>query len=375
MTAVAALPRAFRARGFFLSHNFTSHTKKVKIYNMQKKSEIYFLLGLLLVIAILTLFIFRPFIYVLFLAVVVATAFQPLYKRILKSYKERSGLASLTSTIIVLIIVIVPVSFLTVQVFREASSLYLSVANNNSGMIASNTTGAIEKIKQVFPIFKNVSFDFSRYAEQILQKLLPYWGTLLANVISIITSIFIFLIALYYMFKDGEKLKKAILELSPLKDSYDRTIFSKMQIAINSIVKGNLIVAILQGAVTAVGFLIFGVPSAILWGTVTSIAALVPSVGTSLVVFPAVLFLFFTGSPFASIGLALWGIFAVGLIDNMLGPKLVERGIQIHPFLILLSVLGGLAMFGPIGFLVGPIVLSLLFTLTKIYSDVIHQQL
>ncbi|KKT76894.1 MAG: hypothetical protein UW70_C0009G0002 [Candidatus Peregrinibacteria bacterium GW2011_GWA2_44_7] len=180
--------------------------------------------------------------------------------------------------------------------------------------------------------------------------------------------------ALYYAFKDGETFKKSLVSLSPLQDIHDIQIFNKLTLAINAVIKGNLTVALVQGAVTTVGLLIFGVPSAILWGSITAVTALIPGLGTSLVVIPSVLFLFFTGETISAIGLLIWGLTAVGLVDNVLGPKLVEKGMQVHPFLILLSILGGLGLFGALGFILGPILLSLLFALLEIYVTLRKEQ-
>ena len=117
-----------------------------------------------------------------------------------------------------------------------------------------------------------------------------------------------------------------------------------------------------------VGFWIFGVPNAILWGSFAAIAALIPGIGTALVLTPAILFLFARGEIFSAIGLLAWGVGVVGLIDNFLGPRLMGRGIELHPLIILLSVLGGIGFFGPIGFLLGPLIVSLFFALLDIYS-------
>lgn len=184
---------------------------------------------------------------------------------------------------------------------------------------------------------------------------------------SYIVGIFIFLISLYFLFKDGHKLKKAVIALSPLQDIHDEAIFNKISLAINSVIKGNLAVALIQGTLTAIGFAIFGIPNATLWGSVATITALIPGIGTTLVLFPAILYLLLTEKMLFAIGLLLWGVLVVGLADNVLRPKLVEQGIRLHPFLILLSIFGGLSFFGPLGFLLGPLVLSLLFALLEIY--------
>mgnify|MGYP001572074651 FL=1 len=183
-------------------------------------------------------------------------------------------------------------------------------------------------------------------------------------------GIFIFLVALYYLFKDGDKLKTAVVSLSPLQDIHDETIFNKLEVTINSVIRGSLAIALIQGILTAIGFAIFGVPNATLWGSVAAIAALVPGIGTALVLLPAILYLYLSGETLSAVGLLLWGMTAVGLVDNFLGPKLVERGMQLHPFLILLSILGGISFFGPLGFLLGPLILGLLFALLEVYSAI-----
>ena len=119
---------------------------------------------------------------------------------------------------------------------------------------------------------------------------------------------------------------------------------------------------------TGLGLWIFGFDRAILWGSIAAIGALVPGVGTVVVFIPAVLFSIVTGSYVTAIGVALWGALAVGFIDNLLGPYLMSRGNKMHPFLILLSVLGGMLLFGPIGFIIGPVVTSLFIVLLELYS-------
>ena len=344
-----------------------------------QKSELYFLLASLAGIFILVFFIFKPFFYALVLAIVFAIVFRPLHKKMLTLTRDRKGLAAFLATISVLIVVVVPLAFLGIQIFQEATGLYSSLAQNG---------GATDPLRQSFSeasLFRGVgdilqslarfspvpidSLDINQYLKQGLSWLLQHLGSLFANVAKAIMGVFIFLVALYYLFKDGHKLKKAVVALSPLRDIYDETIFSKLALAINSVIRGSLTVALVQGILTAVGFAIFGVPNATLWGSVAAIAALIPGIGTALVLLPAIFYLFFNGETFFAVGLFLWGMTAVGLIDNFLGPKLVERGIRLHPFLILLSILGGIGFFGPLGFLLGPLVLSLFFVLLEIYFD------
>ena len=335
-----------------------------------KKSKLYFLLALLAGIFALAFFIFKPFLYVLILAIVFATVFGPLHKRILAMTRDRKGLAALFATISVLIVVILPLSFLGIQIFQEAMGLYSSLAKNGSATDLSRAVGdTIQNLTRFSPVPID-PLNINQYLKQGLSWLLQHLGPLFANIAKGMISIFIFLVALYYLFKDGHKLKRAVVTLSPLQDVHDETIFNKLALAINSVVRGNLMVALVQGVLTAIGFAIFGVPNATLWGSVATITALIPGIGTALVLLPAILYLFFSGETIFAVGLLLWGMTAVGLVDNFFGPKLVERGMRLHPFLILLSVLGGIGFFGPLGFLLGPLVLSLLFALLEIYFSI-----
>ena len=184
-----------------------------------------------------------------------------------------------------------------------------------------------------------------------------------------------FLIAFYFFLKDGKKLKNYIVALSPLDDSDDELIVSRLKLAVSAAMKGNLLIGLIQGTLTGIGFAIFGVPNAVLWGSVAVIAAFLPGIGTSLVLAPAIIFLFVTGNTFGGVGLLIWGIIAVGLIDNLLGPRLVGRGMQLHPLAVFVAVLGGLSLFGPLGFLLGPLAVSVCLALVDIYTSLKAQQI
>lgn len=333
-----------------------------------QKSELYFLLILLAGIFILAFFIFKPFLYALTLAIVFATIFQPLHKKILVITRERERLAAFLATVSVLIVVVAPLTFLGIQIFQEASWLYSSLVENGGATDLSRGIGGyLQSLVRFSPVPIETSFDINQYLKQGLSWLLQHLGPLFANVAKAMVGVFIFLVALYYLFKDGRKLKTIVVALSPLQDIHDETIFNKLSLAVNSVIKGSLAVALVQGTLTAIGFAIFGVPNATLWGSVAAITALIPGIGTALVLLPAILYLYFSGATLFAIGLLVWGVVAVGLVDNFLGPKLVERGMRLHPFLILLSILGGMGFFGPLGFLLGPLVLSLFFALLEIY--------
>ncbi|MFZ2303251.1 MAG: AI-2E family transporter [Minisyncoccia bacterium] len=334
-----------------------------------QKSELYFLVTLLVGMSIVTFFIFQPFLYALILGVIFATVFSPVHKILLSRLRGNKGLAALVTTIFVLVVIVVPVTLLSTQIFQEATSLYSSLIDN--GGIAGLLKSIEDLVRSIgIPFMPTSALDFGQYVKQGLSFLLEHLGTIFSNVAKIIVGIIVLFIALYYLFKDGHELRKSVIALSPLSDVYDETIFRKLELAINSVVRGSISVALVQGVLTAIGLYIFGVPNPVLWGSVASVTALIPGVGTSLVLIPSILFLFFTGSEAGAVGLLIWGIVAVGLVDNVLGPKIVGKGAKLHPFLILLSILGGIGLFGPIGFLFGPLALALLFAFLEIYSTI-----
>lgn len=332
-----------------------------------KKSEFYFILALLVGISILTFLIFKPFLYTFFLAVIFATVFAPVHKKMLTLAHNKRGLAALLTTALILIVIVVPITFLGTQIFKEGTALYVSLIDN--GEAVSFLHGVEDVLRGLGTPFASTDpLDFGQYMKQGLSWMIQHLGVIFSNVARIAAGIFILLIALYYLLKEGPVLKKFVVAMSPLQDAHDEIIFRKLSLAINSVVRGSILVGLTQGVLAAIGLAIFGVPNPVLWGSVAAITSLIPGVGTALVLVPSILFLLFVGETTSAVGLLVWGILAVGLVDNVLGPKLTSRGVQIHPFLILLSILGGISLFGPIGFLFGPLTLSLLFVFLEIYA-------
>jgi len=330
--------------------------------------QLQFLTVSLIIISLIVFLIFRPFLYTLILAATFAVVFWPIHKRILTLTRERRSIAALLTTLLVVIFILTPLAVIGVQVFQEAWQLYTSIAQDGAeNGIFDAVKDFVAQIRGIIPVPIDISADVNQYLKGGLSWLLGHFGILFSSIAQLALHSFLFLFSFYYILKDGDEIKKKILFLSPLADTDDEKIFKKLHSAINSVVRGSLLIAVIQGTLTGIGLTIFGVPNSVLWGSVATITALLPAVGTSLVMLPAIAFLFVSGSTGPAIGLTIWALTAVGLIDNMLGPKLIESGIRIHPLLILLSALGGIAFFGPIGFLLGPLTLSLLFSLFETY--------
>ncbi|MCX6713507.1 MAG: AI-2E family transporter [Candidatus Vogelbacteria bacterium] len=333
-----------------------------------EKTRFYSLLGFLGIALVFTFFVLRPFLYPLILAGIFAIIFQPLYQQILKRVNGQELVATVLTILVLIVCIIIPLAFLSWQIFKEAELLYLTLSSNFDQQVI---VGLNQRLAEISPTLGNFSLDIDQYLKSGLVFLVQNLGVIFSNLARIFVSLFIFLLAFFFLLKDGDRLKRKIISFSPLSKDDDEAIIKKITVAINSVVKGSLFVAVLQGISCSAGFAIFGVPNPLMWGSLAVIGALIPGIGTALVLAPAILYLYFIGHIVGALGLLLWGIFAVGLIDNFLGPKFVGKGVGLHPFLILLSVFGGLSFFGPTGFVLGPLIVSLLFVLLDIYASIL----
>lgn len=336
------------------------------------KLQTYFFLATLLVVIVLVFFTFRPYFDVLLLAGTAAFIFKPLQDKIMSLVRRNVTVAAILTTFIVLLLVLVPLTLVGVQVFRETLNLYSSLSLNGAtvGFSERLQVFVAEYLPRLSPLVPRL--DVGQFAQRVIGLVIEDLGAVFTSVTRLFFALLLSLLALYYFLKDGHKLRKYLIVLSPLPDAYDNQVFQKLSVAVSSVIKGSLIVGIVQGVLTGVGFAIFGIPNPALWGSIAAVASLIPTIGTSLVSIPAIIYLFVVGPTSNAIGLIIWAIVAVGLVDNFLGPKLIEQGVNIHPFLILLSVLGGIGLFGPIGFLAGPLILSWLFALIDIYPSLVR---
>jgi predicted PurR-regulated permease PerM len=313
----------------------------------------------------------RPFIVTLGLAAVFAVVFNPLKRRLVM--RMPAGPAAFCTLIIGVVCVLVPASLLSVQIFNEAQSLYGTLSQPGSiSQVQEALTSFGTALEPTIPgsqaYFSAVSDNLTDYARRGLSWGLGHAGTLFTGTLTFLIHLFVFMMTLYYLLKEGPKLMDAVGRFSPLTKDETSTLVARLSTTINSVVRGSLVIALLQGLLTAIGFTIFGISNSILWGSLAVVAALIPTVGTGLIFIPAVLFLLYMGHAGSAIGLAVYGFLGVGIVDNLLRPYLLGGKASIHPLLILLSVLGGIALFGPGGLFLGPLVISLLLGLLSIYA-------
>lgn len=333
---------------------------------------IYFGSIILLVLAV-ALYVLWPFVGVLAMAAVLAVVLGPIYRFFLAKVKGRKTVAATITLVLFLFAIILPLIFITQSVFVESSNFYVSLSNRNVVSFEKINTAVESYTQRLFPQFH---FDAREKLVEFSLYIVNNLGAFFAGAASFGLKLFLAMFALFYFLRDGEKFKEHIMVLSPLPRKDDERVLDSLKTSINSIVVGSVTVAALQAAVIWLGFLIFGVPNPALCAIIVALAALFPGVGPSIVWIPATIYLFFFGGnfPYAWIGFVIYCPILFTFNDTFLGPKLIEKGSNIHPLLILFSILGGVVAFGPEGLILGPTILAFLFTLIRVYQDYVKER-
>jgi len=332
---------------------------------MNSHIERNFLFILLIIVIVLALAIFYPFLTVFILAAAFSVVLNPIYLWIKKhTYKNKSWFASLITIIAFLIGLCVPLFLVGTAVFNQTQNAYYSiVANGGADKFIDKVDSSINNF-----LPQGFSFDTRSKIEGLMQSFANNIASIFSSTLNTVVMFFIMILSMYYLLKDGGEWKKKLVSLLPLSDDNANAILKNLTASINRVLKGSFIIAIAQGILAFIGFSIFGVPNAAIWAVCVGLASFVPTLGTSIITVPAAIYLFVSGMHFQAIGLLCWAVLVVSTIDNLLSPYIISKDTDIPSLFILFSILGGIAILGPIGILIGPLVLSLLFSLVSIYK-------
>jgi predicted PurR-regulated permease PerM len=341
----------------------------MKINRVVEYSFFFLLLG---ISGYMVWLITSPFISAIALSAIIATICYPIYKRILKiTPRKNKSIAALVTTLLALVLVILPVIFVSSLVVGEVLSAYQTLTEDSELTIEGTVNQVEDAIKTYIPDFE------LNLTDQVRQIAEWFTGNITQIFAGTLSTLFIFTISLigsFYFFRDGKEFLQLLIRISPLPDKEDHIIFKRMAQAVRSVATGTLLVAMIQGVLVAIGFSFVGFDRVILWGSIAAVFAVIPGIGTSLIMFPAIFWLLYDGQLMSAIILAAWHLLVVGMADNVIGPYLMSRGNNLHPFIILIAVLGGISLFGPIGFIVGPVIVTLFIVLLEIYSQYIVQE-
>lgn len=339
-------------------------------------------------ILLLGFYIIKPFLLALLTGVIIAYLSYPLYEKSLK-YVKNKNFASFIVTISIVLLLAVLLTIVLGLILKEAISTYNSLGQTelNQSSLKTNFLKIVCKDENWLSCKSTKLFDtilpgneVDYYLNITIKKITGFIidnvKKFLVSIPSMLLNFFVMLFVIYYLLKDGESVIKRIKKILPLKEAHKHRVLERLHEIISALFYGNISIAILQGILGIIGFLIFGVSSPILWGFIMMVFAFIPYVGTALIWLPAALNLIFSGylennnsATIRGIMLIAYGIFVISSVDNVLKPKLIGVKAKIHPVFVLLGVLGGLSMFGFIGLILGPMVLALLMTIVDIYEE------
>ena len=335
-----------------------------------------------LILILVSLLIIKPFLTAVLTGIVLAYIFYPLYSRLYKKTSSKN-VSSLITSLLVILIITLPLFFILNTVSKEAYTTYLlfkqKLVSEQFLTECTPTDKIVCKISNFLSDKINdpqTKYYFDATVKGATTKITGSISNILFSIPIFLLDLFIILFVMFFLFRDGKTFVDKIERIMPLRGKYRNRVLKRLNNMTYAIIYGSIIIAVIQGNLGGLGFLIFGLPSPLLWGIVMIFASLIPYIGSSIIWFPAALLLLFNGylnfetTPIIKgILLILYGVFIVGTVDNILKPKIIGDKGGLHPVLVLLGVVGGLHFLGFIGVIIGPIILGMLVTFVEIYEE------
>ncbi|MFP4080981.1 MAG: AI-2E family transporter [Ectothiorhodospira sp.] len=345
---------------------------------MQESLERRSFLILLVLVTGLFLYLMKPFFGAVLWACIIGVLFHPVQVRLEARWGDRPILTALTTLTLCVVMVVIPVLFVLGSFLREGAALYQAL---QTGQIDPGVY--LDRIRQAFPVIQELLDRFQVDVEGLKQRLgdtaLTTSGFIAQNTLQVGRNTLQFFISLglmlylaFFLLRDGEKLLLLLERALPIGDERERLLFARFSEVARATVKGNLVVATIQGTLGGLIFWILGIPGALLWGVVMILLSLIPVVGAGLIWAPVAIYLFAVGDWVQGLVLVLFGAGVIGLVDNILRPILVGRDTKLPDYVVLLSTLGGIVTFGMNGFVIGPLIAVLFAAFWGIFIRDFH---
>ena len=332
--------------------------------------------ALLVVVTLAFLWVLSPFYGAAFWGAVFALLFRPLFLRLLKSMGNRNTLAALVTLCLVLIVVILPLGLIVVSLVQEATGLYQRMQSGELkpalylqevyGALPAWVLNTLDRIG-----LGNQGLILERLTESLSkgsQFIATQAVSIGQNAFDVIISFFVMLYIMFFLLCDGEKLAGHFRDAIPLEEGIKQDLLKKFVTVISATVRGNVAMAALQGLLGGLALWALGIHAPLLWGTLMAFLSLVPAVGAALVWGPVVLYFIATGAVAKGLILLAFGTLVIGMVDNILRPVLVGKDTQMPDYVILVSTLGGIAIFGLNGFVIGPLIAAMFMTTWSIFA-------
>jgi predicted PurR-regulated permease PerM len=340
----------------------------------KSKLEQYSFLLLLIMVSVLFFYLLKPFFAPVFWACAVSLLFYPVQEHLRRRWGAKPNLIALSTLLLLIVVVVIPVLLIISSFVDQGANVYARI---DSGEI--NLNDYLDRVRTALPVVQRtmdwLELDIAALEERATNGALAASGFAARNAFSLGQSTFRFILSLglmlymsFFLLRDGAKLVDLIARALPLGDERERLLFTKFAEVTRATVKGNLVVAMVQGALGGLIFWILDVPGPTLWAVAMAIVSLIPAVGAGLIWLPFSIYLFVTGEFGSGLTLIIYGLVVIGLADNILRPLLVGRDTKLPDWLVLLSTLGGISMFGINGFVIGPLVAALFIVFWQIFS-------
>ncbi len=322
---------------------------------------------LLAVVSIALVWILLPFYGAILWASVIAVLFRPLFSWLVPRFKGRRTVAALLTMTVASVIVILPAVLVLVALAREAAMVvqHLKSGELNPALLLRGLFDALpESLTSLLARFGWSEFDV---VQRKLAEVLTQGSRIIAtqtlsvgqDAFSLSVSLLITVYLAFFLVRDGAGIVRAVLHALPLAERHKQALVVQFGIVLRATVKGNLVIALLQGVLGGLAFFVLGVGGALLWAVLMAVLSLLPALGASLVWGPLALWLFLAGQTWSAVALIAWGVLVIGLVDNLLRPLLVGRDTGMPDYLVLISTLGGIAVLGLNGFVIGPTVAAM----------------
>lgn len=335
-------------------------------------------LSLLIAATLAFLWLVNDFLLPIFWTVVLAIVFTPVYRYFVQATKGRRSLSSLLTIFLIILIVIIPVYFIGVLVVQEAIALYLSITDG----LAMEGFSLSDQIGQAGPVLERIGVD----AVSLQEKATTFLETASAQIgtyaieagrttAGTIFSLLLVVYLLFFALRDGADIGRRIIHVLPLGDKRERLLFDRFITIVRAMFRGTFIIAIIQGAIGLVLFLVVGLQSAILWAVVMTLFALIPAIGPAIIWVPIGMLLLLAGHTWEAIVVLAVGTLIIGMLDNILRPILVGKDAGMPDALVLLSVLGGLTIFGLAGIIIGPTITAFFLSMWQLFEHDYHDDL
>lgn len=314
---------------------------------------------------------FKGFYLNILLGLVLAISLRPLHVHLTRFLWQSKSLGAFASIIFTITVILIPLLFLGQLIAYEAIDISRTTNLNGMGqslnrvideinVLGLETFGTEEVIKKT-DVMNFVQSKASEIGYGLLGRI--------SNLFSVIASSIILLMTVYYALVDWERMRDYIYRFSPLTDNATKRLAYRGLSVVRAAIKGHIVMIFVYAAFGGIGFAIFGLRSPLLLGALYGVGSLVPAIGTGIIWIPCVVYLALTGNYVGALLLALWNMLIVGSLDNVIMPALVKRGARLHPFLILIGVLGGLSMFGLVGFIIGPTLIALTMVTIELFKE------